>query len=290
MFKNDALWQFKIRLYSVLFALVVMISFVMSVVVVHADPTDVASYSSDVKTEMVSTYGTKKYVTSGGGSYTVNDLLIGSTDPATNNIWIVNEVNFNALTSSAKSEFLADLNSCAEKVTSPGNAQGYTAETTTNWYSILQQQDGVGSKMLNVILKDTKPDYVTAGRIYAPFSGLVGTVLGLGCILIMAFLTIVIVLDICYIALPPVRLFIADDDKGNGNIKSKLFSHDAIYAVKCAEEDNSGNGSPKQALGIYFKRRVLMLFLLAICLLYLVQGSIFSFIGGLLDLMSGFTG
>ena len=142
--------------------------------------------------------------------------------------------------------------------------------------------------MLNMILKNTNPDFVTANKIYQPFSGLVGTLLGLGAVLIMAFLALVMICDIAYISLPPVRLFAGDEQ--NGKVSSKLFSHDAIYAVQCAENDDKGDGSPKQALGIYFKRRVFMLILLGICLLYLIQGQIFSLVGMVLDLVSGFFG
>ena len=61
-------------------------------------------------------------------------------------------------------------------------------------------------------------------------------------------------------------------------------------AVKVAEESDSSDGNKKQALGIYLKRRIFMLILLGICLLYLVQGQIYTFVGWILDLVSGFLG
>ena len=69
-----------------------------------------------------------------------------------------------------------------------------------------------------------------------------------------------------------------------------MFSDDALYAVKVAEESSDAGGSKKQALGVYLKRRIPMLVLLGICLLYLVSGSIYTLVGYILDLVSGFIG
>ena len=274
---------------AVICAILMAFSFLMSSIYVSADTTSTAQYSEKVYNSM-GTYADKTYSTTGGGSYKMSDLLYKSTETSTKDVYLVNEKRYNELKSSAQTEFLTDLNTIAQKVIADdATGQQYTDESLTNWYAILQQQDGVGSKMLNMILANTKPDFVTANKIYAPFSGLVGTVLGLGAVLIMAFLAIVMVCDIAYIALPPVRLF-AGEESERGAVKSKLFSHDATYAVQVAENSDGGDGNPKQALGIYFKRRVVMLILLGICLLYLIQGQIFSLVGMILDLVSGFFG
>ena len=272
-------------------AALMVLSFFVSGVIASADTTSTADFSEKVHNSFGS-MADKTYVTEGGGSYRMEDLIYKSTAQSTYGVWMINEERYNELKSGAKTEFLTDLNSIAEGVIATEAAAGgtrYTDESLTNWYSILQQQDGVGSKMLNMILANTKPDFVTANKIYEPFSGLVGTVLGLGAVLIMAFLAIVMVCDIAYITLPPVRLFAGEESERSG-VKSKIFSHDATYAVQVAENSDGGNGSPKQALGIYFKRRVFMLILLGICLMYLIQGQIFALVGMILDLVSGFMG
>lgn len=282
--------QSKRQRYSVVtfFAVMVMLlTFLMSGVFASAAVTTTATFSDAVKTKFETTYGDKEYKTSGGGFIKGKDMLVKSPEVSTKDIWMVVESNYSQLTSKMQTEFLSDLNDAAEQ-TIEADPSNYSDESLTNWYSVLQKQDGVGSKMLNMILKNTNPDFVTANKIYQPFSGLVGTALGLGAVLIMAFLALVMVCDIAYISLPPVRLFAGDEQ--NGKVSSKLFSHDAIYAVQCAENDDKGDGSPKQALGIYFKRRVFMLILLGICLLYLIQGQIFSLVGMVLDLVSGFFG
>lgn len=279
-------------LIAIMIALMMAFSFFMSGLVVHADPVTTATFSEAVYNNGVSQYATKTYPTSGGGSYTFADLMIKSTADSTKDIYMLNETRYKELKSSAQSDLLTDINRMAESVIAADAAAGnsdYTNESLTNWYAILQQQEGVGSKMLNMVLENTKPDFVTANKIYEPFSGLVGTALGLGAVLIMALLAIVMVCDIAYITLPPIRIFAGEENERSG-IKSKLFSHDATYAVQQAENADAGNGSPKQALGIYFKRRVFMLILLGICLLYLIQGEIFNMVGMILDLVSGFFG
>lgn len=228
----------------------------------------------------------EKYEVDGGGYLTGEELFEGDTTEG----FTVNEDEFNKLTSAAQTRLVGDI--AQESTNAIDTVDGVSESTVQNWWKELQSLDGVGSKFMNEILKNTKPDFVTANAIYQPFSGVVGTIMGLLAVLLMAFLGIVIVCDICYIALPPVRNFVADGDGGNGKIaKSKMFSYDAIYAVQCAEQNSDGgSGSGKQALGIYLKRRVIMLIILGICLLYLVQGQLYTAVGWLLDLVSGFLG
>ena len=276
-----------VLLMAVIMLFVMMLS-LLSVQVVWADPTDIGTYSSEVYSEMQSNYSNVYYQTSGGGQYSYADLL-----KMDGTVYKINEITYGQLTSKAQTEFISNLDACATAVVQrsiANNSYDYSYETQTNWYQILQQQNGVGTKFMNVILQNTKPDFVAANKIYQPFSGIIGTILGLIAVLIMGFLGIVMVADIAYITLPPVRLFVSDGEKGEGTPASKIFSHDALYAVKQAEQNDKGNGTPKQALGIYFKRRVIMLILLGICLMYLVQGQIYSLVGYILDLVSGFMG
>ena len=272
---------------SVLFVMVWLIGSMIRTVPVFADVTSTATYAQEVKNQMSTDYKDSKYGTTGGGYYGVNDLLTNS-DPAHPNLWVINESTFNQLTSSAKSSFMSDLNASASKVVANSTNGTYTQQTQTNWYKVLQTQNGVGTKFMSVLLENVKPDFVTANNIIAPFSGILGTILGILSICIMAFMGVVMALDIAYISIPPFRLFVSDDDNG-GLPKSKIFTHDAIYAVQTSENDSGSNGgSPKLALGIYFKRRVLTLILLGICLLYLVSGKIYTLVGYILDLVSGF--
>ena len=229
-----------------------------------------------------------KYEVDGGGSLSGSDLFEGSPTDG----YDLQEDEFQSLSSSAQTQVVEDIAENSYDAVDSDKAEGVTESTVQNWWKELQTKNGVGSKFMNEILKNTKPDFVTANAIYQPFSGLVGTILGLLSILICALLGIVMAADICYITLPPVRNFVAEDDNSNGKIaKSKIFSHDAIYAVQCAEDtSDGGSGGGKQALGIYLKRRIFALILLGICLVYLLNGALYVFVGWILSLLNGFLG
>lgn len=227
-----------------------------------------------------------EYEVSGGGTKSGTDLFEGSATDG----YDLSEKEFKTLTGSAQTEVVGDIAENSNEAVGNKDAEGVTDETVQNWWKELQTKDGVGSKFLNEILKNTKPDFVTANLIYLPFSGLIGTIMGLFAVATMGLLGIVITADIMYIVIPPFRLFVSDGDgDGEKTPRSKVFSHAAIYAVQTAEED-TGKGGGKMALGIYLKKQGLSLFILGICLLYLVQGQIYVAVGWILDLVSGFLG
>lgn len=229
-----------------------------------------------------------EYEVDGGGSLSGSDLFEGSPTEG----YDLQEDEFQSLSSSAQTQVVEDIAENSYDAIDSDKADGVTESTVQNWWKELQTKNGVGSKFMNEILKNTKPDFVTANAIYQPFSGVVGTLLGLLAILICALLGLVMAADICYITLPPVRNLVSEDDNDKGKIsKSKMFSHDAIYAVQCAEDtSDGGSGGGKQALGIYLKRRIFALILLGICLVYLINGQLYTFVGWILDILRGFLG
>ena len=282
----------------VLLCTLVVMCFSMSVSVFATDSqySESEQAKNDLSTKVQSDLSSNTYSIDGGGTYSGSDLFKQDNG---NGAYHINEDKFNELTSKDQTQFVQDIaDSCDKQVKdSKDNSTGgagtadITDSTVQNWWKELQSQKGVGSKFLNIILANTKPDFVTANAIYQPFSGVVGTVLGLIAVLLMAFLGIVMVSDIAYIALPPVRMLVSEGGDHGKPEKSKIFSHDAIYAVECAENNSdAGSGGGKQALGIYLKRRIVMLIILGICLLYLVQGQIYTLVGIVLDLVSGFLG
>lgn len=218
-----------------------------------------------------------------GGSYTYHELVKDG---------VVNG-NFEALKSSEKNKLLNVMYEISQdKVKRDSNI---TTGTQDNWLKDLQNCNGVGSQLMNTLLKNTKPDYATANHIYTPFSGIVGTVLALIAILLMAALGITMALDLAYIGIPTFRMICDGDGEGKGGQgKPKFISYEAVSAVQLAEGGQGGGGqngsSNKVAVGVYFKRRVIMLIALGICLLYLVQGQIFTLVSWILDLVSGFFG
>lgn len=228
------------------------------------------------------------YTASGGGTYSGKDIVDNETG-------LVND-HYTELTSKSRQQLLNDMNKAADNKVSEDKGEEpssntVTADTKNNWLVNLQKCDGVGSQLLTTVLANTKPDFVKANQIYQPFSGLVGTLLGLGAVLLFAAVAIVMVLDISYMAIPFIRT-IGTDDSGSQK-RPNWVSYEAYYAIQQAEGGEGGGntkGAGKQALGIYLKKRIGMLVLLGICLLYLIQGQIFTFVGWVLDLVSGFIG
>lgn len=233
----------------------------------------------------------KTYKLDGGGTVGYKDLANGDVSTG-----YINETQFNKLKGSEKSKFLGDMNNVANGTID--NSDIVTEDTRTTWLNNVQNCNGVGTQLMTALLQNTKPDYATANKIYKPFSGVVSTALGLGAILIMAALGIVMVLDLSYIGIPLFRGFCDGGDSGNGQggggAKGKLVSFEAHSAVQEAEGGQGGGGqsggSKKTAVAIYFKKRVIMLIVLGVCLLYLIQGQIFTLVSWILDLMSGFLG
>lgn len=246
-----------------------------------------------------------RYKVSGGGYLLYNEVInMENLSECSADFFL--EEKFETLTSGAKQDILKDVFTLANAVaddtakgksTSTGS-DAPTEETVADFMEQISQQSGMGSSMLAMIMQNTKPDYVTANRIYAPFSGTVGTILGIVSILIMALLGVTMALDLAYITIPAFQMAMSggEDSSGNGT-KSKgiggIISQEAKKAVQAADGGSGGQGGSgeyKAAVGIYFKYRWKGLVVLGVCLLYLVQGQIYSFVAWFIDLFSGFLG
>lgn len=243
----------------------------------------------------------KTYDKDGGGYYLYMDMVSSEYEARTG---YVSQERFNELTAGARRELLSDIMRLCNHLVAYHAKQNNTEEEgdritdqTANLYiESLQNLDGAGSQLISSLMADTKPDYVSANRIYQPFSGVVGTILGIISILIMALLGITMANDIAYIVIPIYQLALdgdSDASQGGGTKgMAKIVSQEARNAVKAAGNGDGANGQSgsgnKLAIGVYFKARWKSLVILGICLLYLVQGQIYSFVAWILDLLSGF--
>ena len=282
--------------------------------------TELSKVSGNVSAGYLTGLESKTYNVKDGGYYLYSQITVGDVSENVGNgdvNWIVDDNKFNQLTIGAKQKYLEDLFKVAnavayatEKGTSKdGNINaGANTETVQQLYQYLETKDGMGSVLMASILQDTKPDFASANKIYAPFSGIVGTVLGLIAVVIMALLGVTMALDIAYIVIPAVQLALDSGEGGGGHVGmggpggggnkgkglSGLVSQAAKNAVQAAQggqgaQGQGGDGN-KMAVGVYFKYRWLELCVLGICLLYLVSGNIYSFVAWILDLVSGFLG
>lgn len=297
------------RILLVLLTLLMVLPLFFSNLTVHAEVSEAQAYKNLITAVRDGKYGSIDYTSSGlkksyktsGGGYKLYTEITKASGVSSEDIF--SESVFATLTSGAKQDFLKDMLRIGNQMvadTSAGKATGgsVTEETLNNMLDVIQSKTGMGSQLLATLLSETKPDYATANRIYKPFSGVVGTILGVLSIVIMALLGVTMALDICYIVIPAFQLMLGNDsqsgnDKGTKGM-SKLISIEARNAVNAVENSGGSGGQSgsdnKAAIGIYFKYRWKGLLLLGICLLYLIQGQIYSFVAWVIDLLSGFLG
>lgn len=306
----------KTKLASLLLLLALLASMTVGMLTVHAvgDPyttlisqlmTGSYTYATGAKTY---DYSMNRYALSGGGYayytslWNMNAVTAGAT--ASQGINLFTE-DFERVKSGDKQKFLKDvftLANCIATDTKNGlNTmpidEAPTDDTVTDMMDVMQQQSGMGATLLASLLQNTKPDYVAANRLYEPFSGVVGTILGVISVLLMAALGVTMALDLAYITIPAFQMALGGTNEGGHGDKSKgiggIISQEAKKAVQAADGGaggQAGSGEYRAAVGIYFKYRWKGLVMLGICLLYLVQGQIYSFVAWFIDLFSGFLG
>jgi hypothetical protein len=241
--------------------------------------TDEARAQQELHSYVQSQVSKKKYEVEGGGYMYGVDVMSGGSDAVPD----VSETQFSKLSKKGQQSFTADLMKAMDQAATSDQKQqavqktpDVTEQTTQNWLKELQTHPGMGSRILQQTLGQTKPDFVSANAIYKPFSGMVGTLIALIAVIMMAMLALTLAVDLAYITVPPARGLVKDD-------KSRLVSHEAISAVKAAE-DGDGKGV---ALGYYLKKRFISILVLAFCLVLLIQGEIFNFVGTMVDLTFG---
>jgi hypothetical protein len=258
------------------------------------------TYTKGTKDKIINVASNRYKMSSGG---TILYVSLWNTSAAADQSADLFTNDFDDLTAGAKQDFLKDVFTVANAKVDADDINGVvgvgavTNETVTDMTNVMQQQTGMGASLLASLLQNTKPDYTTANRIYEPFSGVVGTILGIIAIIIMSALGITMALDLAYITIPAFQMAMGGSDESGNGTKGKgiggIISQEAKSAVKAADGGQggqSGDGSYKAAVGIYFKYRWKGLVLLGICLLYLVQGQIYSFVAWFIDLFSGFLG
>ena len=246
---------------------------------------------SNLTTGIYNKMAEEEYTLEGGGSVDGKQLFNKESNGSSGTTYDVNENQFQDLTKAEQQRFTTEL---VQHANDQVGENGITNSTVTGLLQKLQTKKGMGSKLLTEILKNTKPDFVRGNAIYQPFSGLVGTALGLGAFLILALLGIVMVSDLAYITLPPYRALMGGGEDAGGKREGAakfLVSHEAVSSVVESEGSSEGSqGGYKYAVGIYLKRRVIALIFLGLALLYLVQGQIYTLVGYIMDLVQGFLG
>lgn len=146
-------------------------------------------------------------------------------------------------------------------------------------YNFVAEQDTATSALVRELSNNTNADISTALSLYDRIAPIVSAILGVITVAIFVLLTIGMLMDIFYMTIPAIRLFLNTKD----GEKPSIISNEAFMAIKEAE---SSTEVYKSCLGVYFKMRVKMLVILGVCLAYLIRGQIFYLVGWFIDAVS----
>ena len=162
-----------------------------------------------------------------------------------------------------------------------------SATNKTKIYNFVANSDSTTSSLVRQLNEDVRADYVKAYGIFAPFSGVLGTILGCITLGIFFLFGLTISVDLAYITIPAIQSFLNGVNKDGKDQKPKFVSLEAWKAVQAAYNDNEGK---KDATTTYLKLKSKQLIAIAICLLYLVSGQIYNLIANLIDYFRGVIG
>ena len=154
------------------------------------------------------------------------------------------------------------------------NHGSLTAKDKNKLYNWLEERDGALVTTLSYLKEETATDIGKAGFLLKPFTGVVGTILGVITLLVFAFTSVTIVIDVFYIAVPAVSILLGP--KGD-RTRPILASLDAENALKRAEDGQ------KDAMAFYMGRKIPQFLIMAICILYLLSGTFYTVISNLIS-------
>lgn len=143
-------------------------------------------------------------------------------------------------------------------------------------YNFIAEQDSTTSAAVKFLRSDASTDFVSAAAWFKPFGSVAGVILGVVALFIFMFIGLSILFDICYLALPFVKLFFKE--KG----KPKVISKEAYTAEIDAEESARG-GVYQSSISLYLRRRIPALIVICIAVGYLISGQIYDIVAFFVD-------
>ena len=149
----------------------------------------------------------------------------------------------------------------------------------TKLYNFIAGTDSEVSAVVRQLSADSGSDFYTAYSYIKPFSGLVGTVLALFSIGLFFGLVTSFLIDISYIAIPLVNIFLSAGAEGKPN----LVTVEAYKAyLQGVDKDNK-----RDVLLLYLGKKWKQIVVVCICILYLAGGRVWALLADLIDLFSG---
>lgn len=248
------------RLLCIVLALLMCGCMVLSV---YADPSDIdatyqtienSAYLVDICTQANNSIG--------------KEIL--SYDSSTGLLRFSNKL-YKDLDTDDKEEFMETALSAVRK-------SGMYASNKQGVYNFIASQDTAISGAMKYLQSDAGADLAEAKKYFAPFSGVIGTILGLLSLLTFMFLGLSITFDVFYLVLP---FFQGIVDKEDGR-KPFGVSNEAWKA----KEDAAVSTEYKNSLSLYFRRRLGVIVAVAIAIGYLISGKLYDIVVYLIDAFS----
>ena len=175
---------------------------------------------------------------------------------------------YNKLETEDKEEFMETALTAVRK-------SGMTGVLKQGVYNFIARQDTAISGSMKYLQSDAGADLAEAKKYFAPFSGVIGTILGILSLLIFMFLGFSVIFDVFYLVLP---FFQGIVDKEDGK-KPFGVSREAWKS----KTDADASTEYKSAIGLYFKRRVGVMIAVSIAIGYLVSGKIYDIVVYIID-------
>lgn len=167
-----------------------------------------------------------------------------------------------------------------EKALSATRKSGLGVKTKNKVYNFISDQDSPVASSVRYLQTDASADFVEAKSWIAPFTGPISTVMGVLCLLIFIFLSLSIIVDLAYLALPGVQLLCE-----RGELNKRPFGV-STEAWKTNKKYSSENIS-ENIITCYLKKRVPVIIVISICLSYLISGKIYSILVFFMDAFGG---
>lgn len=149
-------------------------------------------------------------------------------------------------------------------------------------YNNLCEVDVTTASLVRQLGNDISVNIVGAHKYYLRIEWLVKFILTIAVVVIPLGLSFTLVIDISYITVPFIQ---------NWLDRRKIWGHDiaSLEAVSAVKESMSKSGQEYVSpVGIYFKSKRKQFIVLALCLLYIINGEVFSVIAQWVGYFRGF--
>ena len=186
---------------------------------------------------------------------------------------------------------------------------GVTGTTASAWWKEMSSISGVGAQYVQQLTSGIQVDLQAGQSFFKPLQGIIGTVLGIGCVAVMSFLVSSFLLDIFYITIPFFRMFMDGNGgqrggrQGYGGGRGMSYGGGMGYgggrggagqgpayisnqAKNAVREEEGG----RNALIAYFKSSVIKIVVLVLALMFLISGKIFVVIGWIMNIVASMFG